>query len=362
VGSQGFKALQPLSFYPYQDKSTPANLHTKQFVSCLPPLRVVEKVSTQKQNSVQRTVVTGILLMLLAMTIIPIMDGLAKLLTADYPIAEVVWGRYFFHLLYLLPVVIFRYGPSALLPRHMGLQIIRGGLLLSSTIFFFAAIAKMPLADTLALVFIYPIIVTALSSILLGEKVGSRRWVAVLVGFLGALVIIRPGFNNIDPGTIYAIAAGAIYGLYVVATRKLSGSAPPLVTLTFTALLGALIMSAWVPFEWVAPNSFGWSLMAAMGACAALGHFLLIKALDHAPASVLAPFGYSEIIMATIIGFVVFGDFPDAITWLGVGVITSSGIYISLRERKANIVTNSFQAQGAFLEVTNGKETHNVNR
>jgi drug/metabolite transporter (DMT)-like permease len=249
-----------------------------------------------------------------------------------------------------------------LLPRHMGLQIIRGGLLLSSTIFFFAAIARMPLAGSLTLVFIYPIIVTALSSILLGEKVGIRRWVAVSVGFLGALIIIRPGFNNIDSGTIYAISAGAIYALYVVATRKLSGSAPPLVTLTFTALLRAVIMSAWVPFEWVAPNSFGCSLMAATGACAALGHFLLIKAFDHAPASVLAPFGYSEIIMAAIIGFVVFGDFPDAIIWLGVGVITLSGIYISMRERKANIVTHSIQPQGSFLEVLNNKETHNVDR
>ena len=319
-------------------------------------------MSTQEQNSVQKNVVTGISLMLLSMTIIPIMDGLAKVLTADYPIAEVVWGRYFFHLLYLLPVVIFRYGPSALLPRHMGLQIIRGGLLLSSTVCFFAAIAEMPLADSLALVFIYPVIVTALSSILLGEKVGIRRWAAISVGFLGALVIIRPGFNNIDSGTIYAIAAGAIYALYVIATRKLSGSAPPLVTLTFTALLGAAIMSVWVPFEWVAPNSFDWSLMAAMGACAALGHFLLIKALDHAPASVLAPFGYSEIIMATIIGFVVFGDFPDAITWLGVGVITLSGIYISFRERKANILTHSIPAQESFLEALNDKETHNVDR
>ena len=317
-------------------------------------------MSTQKQNNVQRTVVTGILLILLAMIIIPIMDGLAKVLTVDYPIAEVVWGRYFFHLLYLLPVVIFRYGPSALLPRHMGLQIIRGGLLLSSTIFFFAAIAEMPLADSLALVFIYPVIVTALSSVLLGEKVGIRRWVAVSVGFLGALVIIRPGFNNIDTGTIYAIAAGAFYAFYVIATRKLSGSAPPLVTLTFTALLGAVIMSAWVPFEWVAPNNFDWALMAVMGACAALGHFLLIKALDHAPASVLAPFGYSEIIMATIIGFVVFGDFPDKITWLGVGVIILSGVYISMRERKANILTRSIQAQGSFLEVLNDKETNNV--
>jgi len=311
----------------------------------------------EKSNNIQKSYVRGILLMLLSMIIIPIMDGLAKVLSDDYPIAEIVWARYFFHLMYLLPVVFFKYGPSALLPRHMGLQIIRGGLLLSSTIFFFAAIAEMPLADCLALVFVYPVIVTALSSVLLGETVGIRRWVAVSVGFFGALVIIQPGFNDIDPGTIYAISAGIIYALYVIATRKLSGSTKPLVTLTFTALLGAVIMSAWVPFDWVTPNKMGWSLMAAMGACAALGHFLLIKAIDYAPASILAPFGYSEIIMATIIGFIVFGDFPDIIIWLGVGVIILSGVYISIRERKAGVVPFDIVAKESILEELNDKVT-----
>jgi drug/metabolite transporter (DMT)-like permease len=311
----------------------------------------------EKSNNIQKSYVRGILLMLLSMIIIPIMDGLAKVLSDDYPIAEIVWARYFFHLMYLLPVVFFKYGPSALLPRHMGLQIIRGGLLLSSTIFFFAAIAEMPLADCLALVFVYPVIVTALSSVLLGETVGIRRWVAVSVGFFGALVIIQPGFNDIDPGTIYAISAGIIYALYVIATRKLSGSTKPLVTLTFTALLGAVIMSAWVPFDWVTPNKMGWFLMAAMGACAALGHFLLIKAIDYAPASILAPFGYSEIIMATIIGFIVFGDFPDIIIWLGVGVIILSGVYISIRERKAGVVPFDIVAKESILEELNDKVT-----
>jgi len=305
---------------------------------------------------------TGIFLMLLSMTIVPVMDGLAKVLSADYPIIQIVWARYFFHLLYLLPIVIYRYGPSVLMPRHPVLQIIRGGLLLSSTFCFFAAISQMPLADALALVFISPIIVTALSPVLLREKVGFRRWLAVFVGFIGALIIIRPGFSEIDTGTIYAIAAGTIYAFYMIATRKLSGSAPPLVTLTFTALLGAIIMSAWVPSVWVPPSHVDWSLMAAMGACAALGHFLLIKAFDHAPASVIAPFGYSEIIMATIIGFVVFGDFPDTMTWLGVGVIILSGVYISMREGKGNIVTTSVQAQGPFPEVLSEKDTDNIDR
>ena len=295
--------------------------------------------------------------MLLSMIMIPIMDGLAKILCADYPIAEIVWARYFFHLLFMLPLIIYKYGPTALLPPNIGLQIIRGGLLLSSTILFFAAIANRPLADCLALVFVYPIIVTALSSILLGEKVGARRWGAVSVGFFGALVIIRPGLSYVDQGTIYAISAGAIYALYVIATRKLSGSTKPIVTLTFTALLGAVIMSAWIPFHWVTPSTIDWYLMAAMGGCAALGHFLLIKAIDHAPVSILAPFGYSEIIMATVIGFVVFGDFPDITTWLGVAIIISSGVYISIRERKAGVVPFGIKAKEPIFEILNSKAT-----
>ena len=316
----------------------------------------------QKKEDVNGPVLKGILLMILAMTIVPIMDGLAKFLSSDYPIAEVVWGRYIFHFFYLFPVVLFKYGPSALLPRHLTLQIIRGGLLVCSTFCFFAAIAEMPLADTLALVFISPIIVTALSSVLLGEVVGVRRWSAVSVGFLGALVIIRPGLNEIESGTIFALAAGTIYAFYIIATRKLSGSAPPLVTLTFTALLGAVIMSALVPFQWIEPRNIDWLLMAIMGACAALGHFLLIKAFEHAQASVLAPFSYFEIVVATVIGFVIFDDFPDTVTWLGIGIIILSGAYISMRERKIGIESFGTKAKGGISKALYDKVARNVDR
>ncbi len=316
----------------------------------------------QKKENVSGSVLKGILLMISSMTIVPIMDGLAKFLSSDYPIAEVVWGRYIFHFFYLFPIVLFKYGPSALLPRHLALQIIRGGLLVCSTFFFFAAIAEMPLADTLALVFISPIIVTTLSSVLLGEVVGVRRWSAVSFGFLGALVIIRPGFNNIEIGTIFALTAGTIYAFYIIATRKLSGSAPPLITLTFTALLGAVIMSVLVPFQWIEPSKIDWLLMAAMGACAALGHFLLIKAFDNAKASVLAPFSYFEIIVATIIGFVIFDDFPDTITWLGIGIIILSGVYISVRERKVGEKSLEMEAKESNSKDLSNRVTRNANR
>lgn len=302
-------------------------------------------------TSPQGTVLTGIVLMLLSMSIVPVMDGLAKELSARYSVLLIVWARYFFHLMYLLPVVLYRYGPSSLKPRYPLLQILRGGLLLSSTILFFAAIAQMPIADALALVFISPILVTALSPFLLGEHVGIRRWAAVSVGFIGALIIVRPGLVAIDTGTLLALGAGVLYALYIIATRKLSGSAPPLVTLTYTALLGAIAMSLVVPFQWITPSPVDFSLMAAMGGCAAIGHYLLIKAFEYAPASVLAPFGYTEIVMATVVGFIGFGDFPDNWVWFGVAVIISSGIYISLRERGHPQATATVQAQGPFPEL-----------
>lgn len=282
-------------------------------------------------------VVNGILLLVGAMMLVPMMDGLAKALSADYATTQVVWARYFFHLAFLLPVVLWRYGRRALLPKRPVAQILRGGLLLGSTVLFFAAIRTLPLADALALVFVYPFIVTALSPLLLGESVGIRRWSAVLVGFVGALIVIRPGLGVFQWSALLALGAGSVYALYVMATRKLAGSSPPLVTLAYTALLGAVVMSAVVVADWAPPSPRDWTLMALMGLIAAAGHFLLIKAYELAPASLLSPYGYSEMVMAVIVGLVVFGDFPDAGTWLGVAVIVGSGIYIAVRERKRSV-------------------------
>ena len=277
---------------------------------------------------------TGILLLVTAMAVVPLMDGIAKYLSATYPVSQIVWARYFFHLIVLAPLVLWRHGRSGLVPQRPGFQVLRSAFLLLSTILFFAAIALIPLADAIALVFVSPLIVTAFSPLVLGEQVGLRRWSAVIVGFLGACIIFRPGLGVLQWGSLLAIAAGTGYAFYILATRKLSGSAPPLVTLFYTALLGAVVMTAVAPFAWVAPSMTDLGLMAAMGIIAAGGHFLIIKAFEQAPASLLAPYGYTEIVMATLVGYLAFGDFPDHWTWVGIAVIICSGIYISLRERR----------------------------
>lgn len=276
----------------------------------------------------------GIALIVLAMLVVPIQDGIAKYLTAYYPVSEIVWGRFWAHILILSPFILWRYGPRALKPKQWGLQILRGVFMLGSTFFFFAAVKRMPMADTLALVFFYPFVVTGLSSLLLNEKVGIRRWSAVTVGFIGTLIIIRPGSDVFDPWSLFALCGGSSYALYLITTRKLSGSAPPLVTLWYTAAFGAVAMSFVAPFEWVTPTPEHAGLMVFMGANAIVAHFMLIKALDYAPASLLAPFGYTELVMATAIGYFWFGDFPDHWTWVGAAIIVGSGIYISVRESR----------------------------
>lgn len=271
--------------------------------------------------------------MVAAMTVVPFNDALAKYLSDFYPVMLIVWARFVSHFLILLPIVWLRHGPAALWPRQPAPQILRGFMLLLSVGFFFTAVSLIPLADAMALLLTAPILVTALSPFILGEHVGPRRWAAVLAGFAGALILIRPGFGGMDTGSVLALCAGVSHALYNVLTRKISGTAPPLVTLAFTAVVGVVAMSVLVPFRWVTPEIEHIPLLAGIGVVAACGHFLLIRAFEYAPASVLAPFLYAELIAATAIGYLWFGDFPDFWTWTGVAVIVGSGIYISWRER-----------------------------
>ena len=275
----------------------------------------------------------GIMLMILAMLIIPVMDGIAKDLSVRYSITQITWARYFIHFIFMLPLVLMQFSLPTLFPKNPSLQLFRSSLLMCSTFLYFWAISLIPLADAIALIFIYPIIVTVLSALILKEHVGIRRWLAVVAGLFGTCIVVRPGVLDISLGTVLALGAGTTYGCYLIATRKLANSAPPLVTLTFTALVGTLVFSAFVPFYWQTPSGSDFMLMLALGLIAALGHYLIIKSFKYAQASVLAPYGYTEIITASLIGYFAFGDFPDSYTWLGISIIVASGLYISVRER-----------------------------
>jgi drug/metabolite transporter (DMT)-like permease len=274
----------------------------------------------------------AIIFSLLGWMMLPIMDGFAKYLSADLPVLQITWARYFFTVAFTLPVMFFFYNKQLVWSDKPKLQIFRGLILLCANICFFYAISIISLAKALTLAFVAPLIVTAFSPMLLGERVGVKRWTAVIIGFIGSLVVIRPGFLEINLASIAALGTGIMYGFYLIITRKLSTSDNPLLTLLLTGLVGGVIISFITPFIWVKPTINQWSMMAGIGVFACIGHLFLILSLKYADASKLAPLGYTEIIPNVIIGYYFFGNFPDNWTFLGLSIIILSGIYISRRE------------------------------
>ncbi len=275
----------------------------------------------------------GIAWMLVTMGLFVSMDGLAKWLTQSYPVPQVIWARYAFHFL-LLALFLNRRLVVTLRSRRLKLQIGRSLLLVGTTTLFFFGISQVQLATASSLMFVAPLIVTLLSVPLLGERVGPRRLASVAVGFLGALVILRPGAELFQPAALLPLAAACAYAFYQITTRMLSAVDAPLTTLAYTALVGALLSSLAVPFFWEAPDLLGWAVMLAMGGFGALSQFGLIKAFQAAPASVVSPFGYVSILWATFYGWLLFDDLPSLWTLVGAAVVVASGLYIWHREHR----------------------------
>ncbi len=274
----------------------------------------------------------AIIFSLLGWMFLPVMDGFAKFLSDDLPILQITWARYFFTVFFTLPIMIFFFKKQLVWSDKPKLQILRGIILLSANICFFYAISIISLAKALTLAFVAPLIVTAFSPVMLGEKVGFRRWTAVVVGFTGSLVVIRPGFVELNFASLAALGTGILYGFYLIITRKLSTSDNPLLTLLMTGMVGAILVSAIIPFYWVKPSLNQWSLMAGIGVFASIGHLFLILSLKYADASKLAPLGYTEIIPNVLIGYYFFSELPDKWTYVGLLIIILSGLYISRRE------------------------------
>ena len=276
----------------------------------------------------------AILLNISAWMLLPFMDGLAKFLSQEIHFLQVVWGRYFFMALFSILIASLFFRKHLRFPKGIKIQVLRSLFLFLSTIFFFYAISVISLAEALTLAFISPIIATILSFFILKERVGPRRWIAVIMGFIGVLFVIRPGFAEVNMATVGAVCAGICYAFYIISTRKLSSIDSPLMTLIFTGLSGAIVISLIVPFFWSSLNFNGWVILISLAAIGTLAHFLLILSLNYAEASKLAPLSYSEIIMNVIIGYYFFGDFPNQWIWIGLIIIIASGVYISLRENK----------------------------
>lgn len=276
----------------------------------------------------------GIGLMLLATLLFTCMDSIGKALSAIYPVQQVIWARYFFQFALML-LLIPRLGIAGLLwTRWPGAHIARGLLLTIATYCMITAISIVPLADAYTITFIAPLLVTLLSIPLLKERVGPRRLSAVVIGFVGVLIVFRPIAAPVHWAMLLPLITAACFAAYQILTRKVSYDSreTAFMMLFYLAWVGTAVMTAIVPHYWQTVAAGDWAWMTGMGALGAAGHLILIRALTIAPASVLSPFIYSQIVWALGIGYFWFGDVPRVWMLIGCSVIIASGLYVFYRE------------------------------
>jgi len=286
----------------------------------------------------------GILMIMTAVAMFTMMDSMAKYLSRFYPVPGIVWARYAFHLLFVVMILGPRMRLRLVRTRHLGLQIVRGVLLAASSMFFFSALKFMPMAEASSISFVAPMLATLLGVFLLKEKVEPARWVAVAAGFIGVLIIIRPGSGVFSWVAVLPLATAASFASYQILTRRLAGVDNPYTSLFYSGLIGTVMLAVVLPFEWTTPKTVLHALMLpAIGFIGGLSHLILIRAYDQAAVSNLAPFSYTQLIWVILMGYLVFGDFPDHWSLIGIAVIMASGIYIathqqlSERQRRAEL-------------------------
>lgn len=273
------------------------------------------------------------------------LDAMMKYSLQTYSLVEVTWARFFFATIFAV-FICGKNLPTLIVSTAPKVQLFRSVLLMSTTGLFNAGIISVPLAMGTTIMFMSPILVTLLSIVVLHEKVGLRRWSGIVIGFIGALIVMRfweTGISGLNHGAIFLLCAALTNASYQIATRQLRAESP-LTTLLFTAAVGAIFTSIILPWHWTKPDQFGWLLLVGSGLAGCLGHLCLIKAFQAAQASVVAPFSYSSLIWATLFGFVIWRDVPTLTTLIGAGLIIGSGLYIFLRERKVErLISTSAQ-------------------
>jgi len=269
-----------------------------------------------------------------AVAMFTVMDSIAKYLSRFYPVPGIVWARYAFHLLFVVLLLAPRLRGRLVRTKRLRLQVLRGLLLAASSMFFFSALKYMPIAEASSITFLSPILVTISAAIVLKEKIELPRWVAVGAGFVGVLIIIRPGSGVFSAVALLPLATAACFASYAILTRKLSGLENPYTTLFYSGLVGTVALAVVLPFAWVIPATPGHAaLLMLMGLIGGGSHLVLIKAYEHAPASRLAPFSYTQLLWVIAAGYVVFGDFPDRWSLIGIAVIATSAIYIATHQQ-----------------------------
>jgi len=268
----------------------------------------------------------GIMFVVAAVFLFSSMDTVAKYVLRSYPLPPLIWARYAVHLVFMIVLLAPRMGLGLVRTAHPWLQVVRGLLLVVSTTFFYLSLSFLPLAEAAAISFVGPVLTAALSGPLLGERVTRRQWAAVTLGFIGVLIIIRPGGGLLKPAAVFPLCTALAFSLYQIITRKIVGREHPLTTLFYTALVGAAVTSVVLPFTWQTPTLPQVPLIIAIGLLGGFGHFLLIRAVTHASPTALAPFVYVQLIWSTLLALIVFREFPNSGSLLGMLVIVSSGM------------------------------------
>ncbi|NOT72384.1 MAG: DMT family transporter [Hyphomicrobium sp.] len=279
----------------------------------------------------------AILLMCAAVTLFSCLDASAKYLVSHsaLPTAQVVWMRFAGQALLMAAILGPWTIPSLLRTNKLGLQIIRSFLMVACTACNFVAVQYLRLDQTVAMAFLAPLVVAALAGPLLGEWVGWRRMLAIVIGFAGILIVVRPGFTEVHWAFGIAFLSMLAYAFFMLVTRKLSAFDPPLVTLFYALLAGTVLGGPIAFMQWVWPASFvQWLQLLSLGAFGGLGHYLLILAYRLAPASSVSPFLYFQLMSMVGLGYVIFGDVPDRWSLAGAAVVIASGVYLVHRERQ----------------------------
>ncbi|MBT3788639.1 MAG: DMT family transporter [Alphaproteobacteria bacterium] len=260
------------------------------------------------------------------------MDAFAKYLTQAQTVIFVLWGRYFFHSVLTLGFLLRNGSLRFLRCNRPGLQFLRTLFLMGATGNMYWAVSHMPLGDATAIMFLSPLIITGLSVPLLKEKVGIRRWVAVVVGFGGILLIAQPGTDSMNAYAIFPLFSAFCVSFYMITTRLLAAHDSVETTTFYTTAPAAILLSLTLPWTWSELTAVEWGLMATMGGVGALGHFVLVLAFSMAPASMLAPFSYIHLVSAVAISYFFFKDVPSSTTLAGAAIVVSSGLYVWYRE------------------------------
>lgn len=280
-----------------------------------------------------RAPLIGVVLMLLAVLCFAVLDSSAKYLSQHYPVAMVVWARYAVHTLLMLIAYAPARGRTLLHTRRPGRQLLRALLLLSVTVLFVSGLRFLPLAEATAIIYLTPLLVTALSVPLLGERVARGTWIAILTGLAGVLIVVRPGGALLGWTVLLPLAAAFCNSLYQILTRSFAGSENGTTTNFITGLTGTVLASLTLPWVWTTPTAAHAGLMIVLGCAGFGGHALLIRAFEHASPAVLGPLTYGQLGIATLLGFSVFGTLPDAASFAGMALIVAGGLLVLLPRR-----------------------------